>query len=160
MMVDELAEWLHECREVFPKLNKYKITCEYGKLSKNVLGCTSRLIRREISADDILLFGESRKPEKEFEIKINEKLKKIERENVRKEIVQYIMVHELLHLENKDLSTLSKNYKKRKKKKIHVKEFDNEVFERYNKLRELKGLSRIQKIEDLEFAIHKIISKI
>jgi len=70
------------------------------------------------------------------------------------------MVHELLHLENKDLLTLAKNYKKRKKKKIHVKEFDKEVFERYNKLRELRGLPKIQKIEDLEFAIHKIISKI
>ena len=151
---------MHECKEVFPKLKRYKITCEYGKLPKNVLGCTSRLVRREISAEDILLLGESRKPEKEFEIKINEKLRKIEKEEVRKEIVQYIMVHELLHLENKDLLTLAKNYKKRKKKKIHVKEFDKEVFERYNKLRELRGLPKIQKIEDLEFAIHKIISKI
>ena len=159
MIADELAEWLHECRKVFPKLDKYKITCEYKKLPKNVLGCVGELVR-EIMPEDILLFGETKSQNGEFEMKINEKLKKIEKEEVRREVVQYVMVHELLHLENKDLSTLSKNYKKRKKKKIHVKEFNKEVFERYNKLRELRGLPKISKFEDLEFAIHKIISKI
>lgn len=79
---------------------------------------------------------------------------------LRKQIVQKIIIHELLHIENEDLFTLSKEYNRRKKKKIHVNDFDEEVFKRYNQLRELKGIMQIQRKEHLDIAIQRILETI
>ena len=70
------------------------------------------------------------------------------------------MIHELLHIESEDLITLSKEYDRRKKKKIHINDFEEEVFNRYNKLRELKGIMQIQKREHLQIAIQRILESI
>ena len=87
-------------------------------------------------------------------------MQKIKKEILRKEIVQHILIHELLHIENEDLITISKNYNKRKKKKIHINKFDEEIFNRYNKLRKLKGIMQIQKREYLDMAIKKILKSV
>ena len=39
---------------------------------------------------------------------------------LRKEVVTSVIVHELLHIKRKDLLEHSKNYRKRKHKKIHA----------------------------------------
>lgn len=100
-----------------------------------------------------------RKKPSKYEIEINENLKKIKEKDVRKQIVQHIIIHELMHVLNEDIVTLSKEYKRRKKKKIHVKDFEKEVFQRYNELRKLNGLPPISKQDDLELAINKILKK-
>lgn len=70
------------------------------------------------------------------------------------------MIHELLHVEQEDLITLSKKYSRRKKKKIHVNDFENQVFEKYNKLRELKNIQKIKEKKYLDVAISKILDSI
>ena len=91
---------------------------------------------------------------------INDRVNKINNTALRKELVQNIIIHELLHVTNEDLFTLSKNYNKRKKKKIHVNDFENEVFNRYNKLRDFKKIRQIKKREYLDIAIQRILEKI
>ena len=49
---------------------------------------------------------------------------------------------------------------RRKKKKIHVNGFDNDVFTRYNQLRGIKGIMKIEKKEHLDIAVHKILETI
>ena len=49
---------------------------------------------------------------------------------------------------------------RRKKKKIHVKDFENGVLEKYNKLREIKGIIKIKKKEHLNAAVSKILDSI
>ncbi|MDY6966337.1 MAG: hypothetical protein SVM80_10295 [Halobacteriota archaeon] len=79
---------------------------------------------------------------------------------MRKQVVEHTIIHELLHIVHNDFETLSKDYKKRKKKKIHVKEFKEEVFMRFNQLRGLSKMPTIEKREDLDLAINKIVSSI
>lgn len=55
------------------------------------------------------------------------------------------MIHDLLHIENEDLITLSKKYSKRKKKKGHIKDFEEEIFKRFNQLRRINGVMEIEK---------------
>ncbi|MEM2388324.1 MAG: hypothetical protein QXW78_04305, partial [Candidatus Thermoplasmatota archaeon] len=89
----------------------------------------------------------------------NKNLKRIKRKAIRKQVVQYVIVHELLHIANEDILVLSKDYSRRKKKKIHVKDFKKEFFRRYNELRKLNNLPQISKQEDLNLAINKILEK-
>ncbi len=122
-------------------------------------------MRREVDPESLLLYGRAepkirRKISGDFEIKINEKLRKIKNPAMRKQVVQYVLIHELLHLENKDLLALSKSYGKRKKKRIHVAELEKMAFERFNQLRELTGMPRIRRVEDLKLAINKIASEL
>ena len=42
------------------------------------------------------------------------------------------------------------------KKRIHVSEFENEVFSRFNEVRRLRGIMQIEKKEHLETAISRI----
>ncbi|OYT34546.1 MAG: hypothetical protein B6U87_01860 [Candidatus Aenigmarchaeota archaeon ex4484_52] len=161
--------WLKEVRSVFRVLNKKTILADYKKMSRKKLGFVRSRIKHKIDFDAVaLLLGKSKaqkiqktivKPN-EFEIFINQDLQKIKKEILRKEIVQHILIHELLHIENEDLITISKNYNKRKKKKIHINKFDEEIFNRYNKLRKLKGIMQIQKREYLDMAIKKILKSV
>ncbi|MFH1052871.1 MAG: hypothetical protein V1740_00470 [Candidatus Woesearchaeota archaeon] len=162
-----IKEWLNEILEVFPEIKRKKIYVDYKKISSKRLGYVSAKIPRDYDLDpEALLLGETNsvrkknvKP-KEFKILINEKMNKIKNVALRKQIVQHILIHELLHIANEDLFTLSKEYNRRKKKKIHVNEFEEEVFTRFNKLRELKGIMQIQKREHLDIAIHRILESI
>ena len=167
MKMDEITEWLNETLEVFPEIKRKNIYRVYKKTSSKRLGYVTARIPQDYNLDpEALLLGTSNsiqkkslKP-KEFKIFINDKLKKIENPALRKEIVQHILIHELLHIANGDLFTLSKEFKRRKKKKIHVNEFEDEVFKRFNMLRELKGIMQIQKREHLDIAIQRILESI
>lgn len=68
------------------------------------------------------------------------------------------MIHNLLHAERKDL-TPGKN-KKGKRNEDYEKGFEEEVFQRFNKLRELNGLPIIKNREDLELAFNNVITKL
>lgn len=151
-MADECSEWLSECMKVFPKLKKYVITAGYSRAPQKVLARVKVRITRfkDIDVEALLLRGESktkvtRKLDECYQIEISNRLREIENVEVRKQVVQHSMIHELLHIERKDLETLDKNHRRRRQKKIHVKEFEEEVFQRYNQLRELSGLPAIQK---------------
>ncbi len=164
---NECTEWLNEVKEVFPNLGRKKISTEYKKMSRKSLGCVKSKIEQKLDFDaEALILGESnnvqkrRLKPKEFKILINQDLQKIKNIALRKEIVQNILIHELLHIESEDLLTLSKDYNRRKKKKIHVNDFAEEVFNRYNKLREFKGIMQIQEREHLDIAIQRILESI
>ena len=166
-MENECMKWTSETREIFPKLNKIVILADYKKMSHKKLGCVQTKIEQKIDFDpESLLLGKSGKIKqrrlkpKEFRIFINQDLQKIKNPALRKEIVQHVLIHELLHIESEDLFTISKSFNRRKKKKIHIKEFEEDVFQRYNQLRELKGIMQIQKREHLQIAIQRILESI
>lgn len=165
--MEECMEWLAEARNVFPSLDKKVVLAEYKRLGRKSLGCVkARIEQKTVFNPEDLLLGKSsevrkvRVKPKEFTILINQDLQKVRNIALRKEIVQSIMMHELLHIEQEDLVTLSKDYGRRKKKKVHINEFEEEVFERYNKLRETKGIMQIEKKEHLEIAIQRILESI
>jgi len=161
---DECMEWLLEARKVFPKLDKKTILTEYKKMSSGKLGFVRAKIVQELDFNpESLLLGKSTNIKKriikpqEFVIYINEKLKEIQNPALRKEVIQYIIIHELSHIASEDIITLSKQYRRRKKKRIHTKNFEEEIFNRYNILREKKGIIKIKEIEHLERAINRIL---
>ncbi|MDI6738081.1 MAG: hypothetical protein QME12_06230 [Nanoarchaeota archaeon] len=165
--MDECMEWLHDARDVFPLLDKKAITSEYKKMSPKKLGCVHAKIEQRLDFDhEALLLGESsnirktRAKPSEFRIFINSSLQKVGNIALRKQVVQSILMHELLHIEAEDLLTLSKEYSRRKKKKIHVKDFENEVFRRFNMLREKKGILQIEKKEHLDIALGRIMNSV
>ena len=165
--MDDCKDWFDETLEVFPKLKSKKVEVQYKAMAARRLGYVSAKIPQELDFDpEALLLGESnsvkkrRLKPKEFKIFINAKMQNIKNIALRKQIVQHILLHELLHIENEDLITISKQYNRRKKKKIHVNDFDNEVFQRFNKLRDLKGIMQIQKREHLDIAISRILDSI
>lgn len=165
--MEECMEWLAEARNVFPGLDKKVVLAEYKRLGRKSLGCVkARIEQKTVFNPEDLLLGKSsevrrvRVKPREFTILINQDLQKVRNIALRKEIVQSIMMHELLHIEQEDLVTLSKDYGRRKKKKVHINEFEEEVFERYNKLRETKGIMQIEKKEHLEIAIQRILESI
>lgn len=160
-------EWLNDARDVFPLLDKKAIVCEYKKMSQRRLGCVRAKIEQKLDFDpEALLLGQetnirkTRAKPSEFSISINSSLQKVGNIALRKQIVQSILMHELLHIEAEDLVTLSKEYSRRKKKKIHVNQFEDEVFKRFNMLREKKGILQIEKKEHLEIALSRIMESI
>jgi len=166
-MSDECTEWILECREAFPKLDRFTITSEYKKLGKNVLGRVKGQVERyrDIKPKSIFLDGEVKfstktKEEHSYQIFINEKLKKVEPDNFRKQVIQNIMTHELLHIENKDLTTLSKKYSRRMKKKIHVSDFHKECLDRFNQIRKINNINPIKSYDQLKEAESKIATKL
>lgn len=165
--MNECKEWLNECLLVFPEIKRKKIDINYKKIASKKLGFVSAKIERKLDFNpEALLLGqetsinEKKSKPKDFKIFINDGITKINNVALRKEIAQNIIIHELLHIGNEDLFTLSKDYSRRKKKKIHVNEFEEEVFDRYNKLREIKGIMQIQKKEHLDIAIQRILETI
>jgi len=165
--MNECEEWLKECLLVFPEIKRKKICISYKEISSKKLGYVSAKIEKKLDFNpEALLLGEDshikekKSKPKEFKIFINSKLNRVSNIALRKEIVQNIIIHELLHIGNEDLFTLSKEYNRRKKKKIHVNDFKDEVFNRYNKLRESKGIMQIQKKEYLDIAVHRILETI
>lgn len=166
-MNNECMEWLNEVRDVFPRLNKKIILAEYKKMSNKKLGLIKAKVWQKLDVDsEALLLGKNVKVRsrivkpKEFNIYVNQNLQKIINPALRKEVVHTILIHELLHIEAEDLITLSKNFNKRKKKKIHINDFEEEVFQRYNKLRDMKGIMKIEKKEHLDIAINRILESI
>jgi hypothetical protein len=165
--MDKVTEWLNETLEVFPEIKRKKILADYKKIASKKLGYVTAKIPKDYNLDpEALLLGATnsvrkkiRKP-RDFKIFINDRINKIPNLALRKQIVHYILIHELLHIVNEDLFTLSKEYNRRKKKKIHLNEFEDEVFLRFNKLRESKGIMQIEKREHLCIAIQRILESI
>jgi hypothetical protein len=163
----EIDEWLKESILVFPKLKNKKIKVNYKNINSKRLGYVSAKIEKSLdfNPEDLLLgkktiIKEKKKRPKEFNIYINNKFEKIKNIALRKQIVLYVIIHELLHIMNDDLFTLSKDYNRRKKKKIHVNDFDDEVFNKFNELRKLKGIMVIEERRHLDIAISKILDSI
>jgi hypothetical protein len=163
----ELKVWLKESFEVFPKLKKKKIDIDYKIMSFKKLGYVRAKIKKDYDFDaEQLLLGEFTKVKSKisnpsnYEIYINSGLQKIKNQAVRKQMIQHILIHELLHIENEDLITLQKDYSKRKKKKIHVNEFEEDVFFRFNELRRINSIMQIEKREHLEIALKRILESI
>ena len=118
-------EWLLEARDVFPSLDKNAITSEYKKMSRNRLGCVRAKIEQKLNFDpEALLLGQKTNVRKitakpsQFSIFINSSLQKIGNVALRKEVVQSILIHELMHIESEDLLTLSKEYSRRKRRRF------------------------------------------
>jgi len=165
--MNELEEWSNECLSVFPEIKRKKIAISYKKITAKRLGYVSAKIEKEIDFDaEALLLGEDinikekKKKPKEFKIFINDRFENIKNTALRRQIVQYVIIHELLHIANDNLFTLSKEFNRRKKKKIHINDFDEDVFIRFNKLRESKGIMQIEKRKHLDMAIQRILESI
>ena len=162
-MISELASWLDETMQVIPEIKRGKVKIEYKPMSAKALGLVKAKIEQKLDLDsEALLLGKKQnirkrrlKP-KEFVIQINERIQRVKNEALRKEIVQYVILHELMHIKGEDLLTISKDYSRRKKKRIHVAEFEDEVFKRFNELRRIRGIMEIEKKEHLETAISRI----
>jgi len=159
-------EWAFECRKVFPRLDKLAIEAIYAKTPKNVLGRTKGIVQvcQGFDARELLLTGakknrSNKKLEEKFIIEISQEIQKMQPKEMRKLVVQHILAHELLHIENRDLLTLSKKYNKRKVKKVHKKEFEEEMHKRYNELRKMKGLPEIKNAKDAQNAVSKIVAE-
>jgi len=162
--MNECEEWLKQCFLVFPEIKRKNISIDYKKISNKKLGYVTAKIEKKLDFNpEALLLGEEitvkekKSKPRDFKIFINDKICRIKNIALRKQIAQTIIIHELLHIQHEDLFTISKQFGKRKKKKIHVIDFEQEVFTRYNKLRELKGIMQIQKREYLDIAIHRIL---
>lgn len=151
----------------FPRLKRHSIICQYARTPKNILGRVHGKISvtRDVDPEAVLLEGRSstvvkRKADGKFRITINENLGKIGHPLLRKQVVQHTIIHELFHIENEDLLTLSKDYTRRKKKRIHKKEFDEKIHERFNEIRTASGLPPVRNMADVDAAIHKIVDGI
>ena len=135
----ELMDWLHEARNVFPKLDKSVIFCDYKEMSDKKLGFVKGKVAHIHDFDaEALLLGEKTTIRKkivkppEYGIFINSKIRKIRHPLLRKQIAHTVIIHELYHVEQDDLVTISKEFSRRKRKKIHTHNFFEEVFDRYN----------------------------
>ena len=159
----ELASWLDETMQVFPEIKRRAVKIRYKPMSMKTLGRVNAKIEQKLDFDpEALLLGEKQnirkrrlKP-KEFVIQMNSRIQAVKNEALRKEIVQYVILHELLHIKGEDLLTISKDYSRRKKKRIHVSAFESEVFRRFNELRRMRGIMEIEKLEHLEAAVSRI----
>ncbi len=121
-MSSELELWKDETMQVFPEIKRKAVRIEYKSMSMKSLGRVKAKIEQKLDFDpEGLLLGEKQdvrrrrlKP-KEFVIQINNRIQNVKNEALRKEVVQYVLLHELLHIKGKDLLTLSKDYSRRRK---------------------------------------------
>jgi hypothetical protein len=160
----ECEEWLEVSRKIFPKLRRRKIGVRYTKMTRKKLGCVTAKIPREFDFDpEALLLGKETPIRKKttmpdyYQISINQD---IQNPALRKQVVRHILIHELLHVEYGDLVAQTKSYSQRKRKKFHVADFEQEVFNRFNQIRELENLPTIQKKEHMNAAIQKILASL
>ena len=167
METGEASVWFKECVKIFPEVRSRRIAFAYARTPKNVLARVKGrlMISREIQAEKLLLEGNThvrikRHLPREYVIQINKNVAKIKKEPLRKQVVQYLVIHELLHILNKDLLTLSKEYARRKKTKIHTKEFNELVLSRYNRVRSLNMMKPIRDYRMLESAVNQVLSKV
>ena len=154
---------LNECLKVFKPFRGTYLNIEYGSLPKGIAGRVNAEIETTRKRKKSGFFGKEsvrinrRIKNNEFYIRINANLEKITDEQLRREVVTSIIVHELLHIERKDLLEHSKNYRKRKHKKIHSS-LEKEALERLNKLRELEGLKPLERENYIEREIVRRVS--
>ncbi len=164
--MSEVIEWLFECRKVFPKLDRFAIEGTYAPLSHKLLGKMkgTAVSFTDIDAAKLLLEGiadkkRSIKSANKFQIEVNQNLQKIEPAELRKQVVQHVLLHELMHIDYKDHVVSAKSYARRKRKKFHTKEFEERIHEKYNQIRKTQGLPEIPDSDNVHLAVNKIAGK-
>ncbi len=142
-----------------------EITCRYWELPRTVLARTrgSVMVNKEVDPESVLLEGVSnarsrRRLSRSFSLEVNATVKNIENEKLREQVVKNLFVHELLHIERKDLLELSKSYRRRRRQRVHAG-LEKEAFGRYNELRVMDGLPRIASKRDLDMALAKVFAR-
>ncbi len=159
----ECKELLNNCLKVFKPFRGAYINVDYGLLPKGIAGRVNAEIETVRRRKKPGFFRKGtvrinrRIKNNEFYIRINANLSEISDEKLRKEAVTSIIVHELLHIERKDLLEHSKNYHRRKHKKIHSA-LEKEALERFNTLRGLENLEPLGKKNYLENEIKRRVS--
>ncbi|MGC8533754.1 MAG: hypothetical protein ACP5MV_03980 [Candidatus Parvarchaeum sp.] len=159
----ECKELLINSLRVFKPFRGTYINIDYGFLPKGIAGRVNAEIETIRKRKIPRFFGKEivrirrRIKNNEFYIRINANLAKIEEENLRKQVVTSVIIHELLHIERKDLLEHSKNYRKRKHKKIHSS-LEKEALKRLNALREMGGLKPVGKENYIEKEILSRVS--
>lgn len=159
----ECTELLTECLKVFKPFRGAYINIDYALLPKGIAGRVNAEIETTRKRKKPGFFRKGtvrinrRIKNNEFYIRINENLEKIDDGKLRKEVVTSIIVHELLHIERKDLLEHSKNYRKRKHKKIHSS-LEKDALQRLNVLRELEGLKPLERENYIEKEIMRRVS--
>lgn len=165
---EECEEWLQDCFKVFSKVKRKRIDilCGYKKMSDKMLGRIRCKIdvHREIDPESLLLKGVAnaklkRNVDRTFFLELNGKLRNVDKKELREQVAKNVIVHELMHVERGDILETSKNYSRRKRKKIHAG-LKKVAFERFNQLREIEGLPRIKNERDLHMAVIKIFEKL
>jgi hypothetical protein len=163
----ECRNWLKDCLKVFQPVKRMRVevACSYRELPKSVLARTRGrvTVNRDVDPESLLLRGVSnarsrRQLHRSFSVEVNATVKKIRNEKLREQVVKNLLVHELMHIERKDLLELSKSYHRRLRKRVHAG-LDKEAFERYNELRDLEGLPRIASRRDLDIAVSKVFER-
>lgn len=163
----ECRNWLKDCLKVFQTVRRMRIemTCSYKELPKNVLARTRGRVsvNRDVDPESLLLKGISNAKSKRvlhrsFSIEVNSKMKNIENERIREQVVKNVLVHELMHVERKDILDLSKSYSRRRRKRVHAG-LGEEAFKRYSQLRAIEGLPRIANRHDLDKAVSKVFER-
>lgn len=161
----ECKEILIECLRVFKPFRGAYISIDYGTLPKGIAGRVNAEIETTRKRKTSLLTGiesvrlSRRIKNNEFYIRINENLAKIDDKKLRKEVVTSVIVHELLHIKRKDLLEHSKNYRKRKHKKIHAS-LEAEALEKLNLLRKIEGLNPLKNKNYIEKEIAERVNNI
>ncbi len=159
----ECKDLLNNCLKVFKPFRGTYINIDYALLPRGIAGRVNAEIETTRKRKNPGFFSKGivrinrRIKNNEFYIRINANLEKIADEQLRREVVTSIIVHELLHIERKDLLEHSKNYRKRKHKKIHSS-LEKEALERLNKLRELEGLKPLERENYIEREIVRRVS--
>jgi hypothetical protein len=163
----ECRNWLKDCLKVFQSVARMRIrmNCVYKELPKGVLARTkgSVTVNRQVDPESLLLSGVAkarsrRLLHRHFSIEVNAVVKRILNEKLREQVVKSLLIHELLHVERKDLLELSKSYQRRRRKRVHSG-LEEEAFRRYNELRVTEGLPKIASRRDLDLAVSKIFEK-
>jgi len=160
----ECRNWLKDCLKVFPRVARMRIeiVCNYKELPKRVLARTrgSVTVNRDVDMESLLIRGVSnarsrRQLQRCFTVEVNAATKNIQNEKLREQVVKNLLVHELMHIERKDLLELSKSYRRRGRRRVHAG-LDREAFTRYNELRFAEGLPKIGSRRDLDIAVSKV----
>lgn len=166
-MKNECSTWLQDCMKAFPGLKDYKITCKYARIAPNLVFTTHNSVTtiRNVEPEEVLLKGDSnvtitRKESKEFKIEINQNIRKIRNPLLRKQVVQYHLVSELVRIDDLKLVTVVKEGERAKRKRMPKKEFDEKLRQKFNELRAASGLAPIGNMENVERAVSKILSEI
>lgn len=118
-MSGELEAILQECMGAFSELRGLNITVCYKPLKEGVLGQTR--IKKQV----LMVGGKKRLAWRPI-IEVSAKIRTIEDDSRRREILRYVIVHELVHITRNHIIT--------PKSREHEPDFDKEVQERLRML--------------------------
>tara|TARA_Y100000310_G_C20588892_1_gene766919 strand:+ start:725 stop:1219 length:495 start_codon:yes stop_codon:yes gene_type:complete len=164
-MLNECQVWVDEIREVFPVLDKYIILADYGRVPKKAMSLVnSKIVRRtkkeikqlsSISKNHVRI----KQLRREYKVILSKELKELEDIALRRQIILYILVNKLMHIEKKDLLKLNSYYNRIKKRKVDSILLEEESLEKYNHLREKDNLPKVLSIQEVNLAINEVIER-